>query len=116
MRFKTGDVIADRPSWWLYGADNCLVAWAGDMFASLEEAEHAAEDFRYGASRARFELFRDRTSAWRWRAMIGERKIASSSETYLNELAARRAAKNVRDNVVHATPVCGRPALRRTAD
>lgn len=116
MRFKTGDVIADRPSWWLYDADNQVIAWAGDMFSSLDEAEDAAEAFRCGAARARFELFQDRASHWRWRVMAGDRRIASSSDAYLNQLAARRAANNVRDHVAHASPLHARPALRRTAD
>lgn len=116
MRFKTGDVIVDRPSWWLYGCDNQVIAWAGDMFASLAGAEAAAEQFRFGALHTRFELFQDRTSLWRWRAMVGERKVACSSDTYLSQLAARRAANLVRDHVAHATPAGVRAVLRPTAD
>jgi uncharacterized protein YegP (UPF0339 family) len=117
MRFKTGEVITAQPTWWLYGADNTLVAWAGDTFATRSQAEHAAEEFRYQAARARFELFQDRQGRWRWRAVLRDDKIASSSEVFPSEIAARRAANAVRDTVASATPVHGGPpALRRTAD
>ena len=117
MRFKTGDVVIDRPSWWLYDADNQVVAWAGDMFASLAEAQTAAEFFQFGASRLRFEHYLDRTGQWRWRALDGDCKIASSTMTYPTELAARRAAHLVKTTVAHAVPASARvTALRRTAD
>lgn len=116
MRFKTGEVIAEQPTWWLYAADNTLVAWAGDTFSTHHQAERAAEDFRHQATRARFELFQDRQGRWRWRAVLRDDKIASSSEVFPSEIAARRAANAVRDTVAAATPVhAGTPALRRTA-
>ena len=113
MEFKTGDVIADRPSWWLYDDRHELIAWAGEMFASLTDADAAAAHFAYGASRARFELYQDRTGAWRWRAHLGDTLVASGSEGFHSEIAARRAANTVRDNVARATPAPGR--LRATA-
>ena len=117
MKFKTGDVVVGRPSWWLYDTQNQVIAWAGDMFTSLDEAQDAADDFRFGASWARFELYRDRTDQWRWRALRDGRKIASSTMTYSSELDARRAANLVKTAVAHAVPASARPlALRRTAD
>lgn len=117
MKFKTGDVASGRPSWWLYDADNQVIAWAGDMFASLIEAQVAVDDFRFGASRARFELYLDRTGQWRWRALADGQKVASSTMTYPSEIAARRAANLVKTTAAHAVPASARPlALRRTAD
>ena len=117
MRFKTGEVIAAQPTWWLYDADNELVAWAGETFVSVEHADSAAERFRYDAARAKFELFQDRTSQWRWRAWVSDVKVASSSERYPSEIAARRAANTVRDQTALAHQTHGAaPALRRTAD
>lgn len=115
MRFKTGEV-AERPTWVLYGNDNALVAWAGDTFASPVQAEKAAETFRYSAARAKFELYQDRQQRWRWQAVLSDARVASSSECFPNEIAARRAASQVRDAVARATSDCaGLPALRRTA-
>lgn len=116
MRFKTGEVT-ERPTWWLYGTDNALVAWAGETFERPEQADHAAEAFRYSAGRAKFELFQDRQQRWRWRAVVSDVKVASSSDVFPSEIAARRAANIVRDTVVHATSDHGGlTALRLTAD
>lgn len=116
MRFRAGEVIAQQPSWWLYGESNEVVAWAGETYPSLTVAEHAADAFRSGATRAKFELYQDRSSQWRWRAWVADQKVASSGEAFLSELAARRAANQVRAHVAHATSAHeGEPALRRTA-
>lgn len=117
MRFKTGEVIAAQPTWWLYGADNRLAAWAGQTYPSVAHAEAAAASFRYGASRAKFELFQDRQGRWRWRAWVSDVQIASSSDVFASEIAARRDANQVRDSIAGTTPDHGGlTALRRTAD
>ncbi|MCY7396465.1 MAG: hypothetical protein LH468_10005 [Nocardioides sp.] len=116
MRFRAGEVIAQQPSWWLYDETNEVVAWAGETYPSLRVAEDAADDFRSGATRAKFELFQDRSSQWRWRAYAADRLVASSGEAFLSQIAARRAANLVRDNVARATPaVDDQPALRHAA-
>lgn len=115
MRFKAGEVMAEQPSWWLYGERNEVVAWAGETYPSLRVAESAALSFRSDAPRAKFELYQDRARRWRWRAFLADTLVASSGEAYLSEIAARRAANTVRDNVAQAVPTFDHTGLRPTA-
>lgn len=116
MRFKAGDVISRQPSWWLYGAGNEVVAWAGSTYPSLTDAERAADIFRRSAALAKFELFQDRSDGWRWRAWLGDQKIATSGLSYLSEIAVWRAANEVRAAAALAPFRESHPALLRTAD
>ena len=46
MYFKVSNTQSGEPSWWLYGDNNKLVAWAGETFASTYNAERAAASFK----------------------------------------------------------------------
>ena len=45
MRFVVGNTQGGQPSWWLYGGNNEMVAWAGETFASTANAQRAATAF-----------------------------------------------------------------------
>src|SRR5690242_3457690 len=66
-----GDNTAGQPSWWLYAANNEMVAWAGETFASRHNAQRAAAAFKAGAKTARYDIYQDAGGAWRWRAWRG---------------------------------------------
>jgi len=42
MRFLVAENTNGNPSWWLYGGNNEMVAWAGEALASLSNAARAA--------------------------------------------------------------------------
>jgi hypothetical protein len=48
MYFNVGNNKAGEPSWWLYGSNNEMVAWAGEAFYSHSNAHRAASDFKVG--------------------------------------------------------------------
>lgn len=104
MRFsasKTENAL--KYSWWLYSDNYKLVAWAGETFPSQANAERAANDFKAGASTARYEVYEDRAGEWRWRAWRSSDKVAASGEHFDSKSNAQRAADNVRDNAGDAT-------------
>lgn len=103
MRFSVGNNTAGKPSWWLYGGNNKKVAWAGETFASPSNATRAAKAFKAGAKTARYEIYEDSGSNWRWRAWRSSDKVASSGESFSSKYAAERAAENVRDNAGSAS-------------
>ncbi|MDV6310274.1 hypothetical protein R4227_09350 [Gordonia amicalis] len=92
-----------EPSWWLYGDNHEMVAWAGETFASASNATRAALAFKSGARFADYDIYKDAGGHWRWRAIRGGNKVAASGESFSNEYNARRAANNVRDNASGAT-------------
>lgn len=98
MRFHVDNDRGGKPSWWLYAANNEMVAWAGESFASLHNAQRAAAAFKAGAKTARYDIYLDAGSAWRWRAWRGSDKVAASGQSFSSRAAAERAAYNVRDN------------------
>lgn len=98
MRFHVKYDRAGQASWWLYAANNELVAWAGETFWSLANAKRAATSFKAGASTARYETYRDAGGSWRWRAWRGSDKVAASGESFSSQYAAERAANNVKIN------------------
>lgn len=67
MRFSVGNTTDGQPSWWLYGGNNQMVAWAGETFASSYNAKRAAGSFKSGAKTARYEVYQDSGNDWRWR-------------------------------------------------
>lgn len=97
-RFKVGYNTGGKASWWLYATNGELVAWAGESFASLANAQRAAESFRRSASVARYEVYQNGGGAWRWRAWHSSDKVASSGESFSSKYAAQQAADNVRRN------------------
>ena len=52
MRFYVGNNTSGDPSWWLFGANDELAAWAGETFASESNARRAALAFKAGAATA----------------------------------------------------------------
>jgi len=98
MYFKVGNTQAGEATWWLYGGNHELVAWAGETFASTYNAQRAAASFKAGASAARFEIYLDAGQAWRWRAWRSSDKVAASGESFSGKSAAEVAAENVRLN------------------
>jgi len=103
MYFTVGNTQGGKPSWWLYGANNKMVAWAGETFDSAHNASRAASAFKAGASAARYELYQDAGGQWRWRAWRSSDKVAASGESFDSQSNAERAAVNVRDNAGSAT-------------
>jgi uncharacterized protein YegP (UPF0339 family) len=97
-RFKVGYDSGGKASWWLYASNGEMVAWAGESFASLTNAQRAANAFRAGASTARYEVYQDHAQAWRWRAWRSSDKVAASGESFSSRYAAQEAAENVRRN------------------
>jgi uncharacterized protein YegP (UPF0339 family) len=102
MYFKVSNTQSGDPTWWLYGDNNKLVAWAGEMFASSYNAERAAASFKAGASTARFEVYLDVGQVWRWRAWRSSDKVAASGESFSSKSAADVAAESVRLNAGRA--------------
>ena len=98
MRFAVGQNQAGNYTWWLYAANNKMVAWAGEAFASQYNAQRAAASFKAGAYWARYEVYLDSGQAWRWRAWRGSDKVAASGESFSSKSAAEAAAENVRLN------------------
>jgi len=103
MYFVVGNTKGGDPSWWLYGGNNEMVAWAGEIFPTTTNAKRAAESFRVGAATARYEVYQDLGDKWRWRAWRSSDKVAASGESFYSKYDAERAAANVRDNGGGAT-------------
>lgn len=98
MYFTVGPNQAEQYTWWLYGANNVQVAWAGESFASHYNAQRAAAAFKAGAATARYEVYLDAAAQWRWRAWRSSDKVAASGEAFSSKAAAEAAAENVRRN------------------
>jgi uncharacterized protein len=103
MYFVVANNQAGQPSWWLYGGNDKMLAWAGETFASTFGAARAASAFKAGASTARYEIYPDAGGSWRWRAWRSSDKVASSGESFADRYGADRAAANVRDHAGSAT-------------
>jgi uncharacterized protein len=103
MRFSVGNTQGGEPSWWLYGNNGEMVAWAGETFASTSNATRAAEAFKVGAKASRYDVYLDAAQKYRWRAWRSSDKVASSGESFASKSNAERAAENVRDNAGTAT-------------
>jgi uncharacterized protein len=102
LRFRVANDRAGEPTWWLYGDNRELVAWAGESFASGSNATRAAA-FKAGARTARYEVYLDQAGRWRWRAWRGSDKVAASGEWFASRGNAQRAADNVRDDAGSAS-------------
>jgi uncharacterized protein YegP (UPF0339 family) len=103
MYFVVADTKGGAPSWWLYGSNNEMVAWAGETFASTYNATRAATSFKTGAATAVYDIYSDAGGSWRWRAIRGGNKVASSGESFYSKYDVERAAENVRVNAGAAT-------------
>lgn len=102
-RFSYGPDRTGNSSWWLYAANNELVAWAGETFASTYNAHRAAATFRAGAKTAQYEVYADFAGKYRWRAWRSSDKVAASGESFYDRWSAQAAADRVRDNAGNAT-------------
>jgi uncharacterized protein YegP (UPF0339 family) len=102
MKFEVSDE-SGGPTWRLFGGNSQLVAWAGESFASASNATRAADSFKAGASEARFEIYEDAASSWRWRAWRSSSKVATSGEAFSGKYEAQRAADNVQAQAGEAT-------------
>lgn len=98
LRFSVGPTQNGQWSWWLYAANNEMVAWAGESFVSAPNAQRAATSFRVGALSARYETYFDTAGRWRWRAWRSSDKVAASGEAFASLGNAQRAATNVQMN------------------
>lgn len=88
----------DKYAWWLYGDNHVQLAWAGETFPSLSNAQRAAAAFKAGASTATFDVYADTATQWRWHATRSSDKAASSGEAFDSRSNAQRAADNVKAN------------------
>ncbi|HEV2888069.1 MAG TPA: hypothetical protein VGX49_14235 [Jatrophihabitans sp.] len=102
MRFEVANDRGGRPTWWLYGDNHKLVAWAGETFASSYNAHRSAAAFKAAAKIARYEVYLDGSGQYRWRAWRSSDKVAASGESFSSRWAAQAAADNVRDNAGNA--------------
>lgn len=104
VKFLIAPGLSGGPSWWLYGADGEVLAWAGQYFASLAYAQQAALMFKSAASRATYEIYPDGDGRWKWRALeYLNYSIACSPESFVKEAQARRAARNAAKSASSAT-------------
>ncbi len=101
--FQVGNNKGGQPSWWLYADNHKQVAWAGEAFASMSNAQRAAAAFKAGAKSARYEVYADNAGQYRWRAWRSSDKVAASGESFTSQYAAQEAANRVRDNAGTAT-------------
>ncbi len=103
MRFDTTYNNAGQAIWRLFSSNGQMVAWSGESFASLSNADRAARAFKAGAKTARYDVYQDSGGHWRWRAWRSSDKVAASGESFDSRYNAQRAADNVRDNADGAT-------------
>lgn len=102
-QFKVSADASGKYSWWLYGGNGQLTAWAGESFASHYNANRAAQAFKAGAATARYETYVDGAGKWRWRAWRSSDKVAASGESFASQYNAQRAADEVKANAPYAT-------------
>lgn len=102
MRFSVGGTRGDH-CWWLHASNGRPVAWAGETFSSQSNADRAARAFKAGAATARYEVYEDSASRWRWRAWQSSDKVAASGEAFASKHSAEAAAQHVREDAGGAT-------------
>jgi len=86
-----------QPSWWLYGANDEPLAWAGRYYVSLAFAHDEAAAFRSAARRAEYQIYLHPAGGWGWRAVQPvEYYMAHSIGSFAKPAEARRAARNVK--------------------
>lgn len=102
-RFSANYDSGGHATWWLYASNGEMVAWAGQSFSTLYDAQRAARAFKAGAATARYDVYQDTGGHWRWRAWRSSDKVAASGESFYSKYDAERAAKNVQANAGGAT-------------
>lgn len=98
LRFEIKLTQNAQWSWWLYAANNEMVAWAGETFVSSTNAQRAATAFKTGSLIARYDVYPDTAGKWRWRAWRSSDKVAASGEAFASVTNAQRAATSVQTN------------------
>jgi uncharacterized protein YegP (UPF0339 family) len=102
-KFVVAKTNSGKSSWWLYGGNGEMTAWAGQEFASDSGANVAATAFKKGAADARYEVYEDAGGSWRWRAWRSSDKVAASGESFASKYNAERAADGVKENAPSAS-------------
>jgi hypothetical protein len=86
-----------QPSWWLYGANDELLAWAGRNYVSLAFARYEAAAFQSAARRVEYQIYPHPDGGWGWRAVQPvDYYMAHSAGGFTKPAEARRAAKKVK--------------------
>ena len=105
-----GQVYQDgssRHRWRLMGTNGEVVAAAAESFASRSNAEHAARAFVSGTGSWRYEIYRDNSGGFRWRAKASNGEtVAVSPGSFVTMASAERAADYIRQvptTFVHVT-------------
>jgi hypothetical protein len=57
VAFRVALTQGGQPSWWLYGAHDELLAWAGRYHVSLAFAHDEAAAFQSAALRAEYQIY-----------------------------------------------------------
>ena len=97
MTFRVAHGQGGQPSWWLYGADGELLAWAGRYFVSLAFARKEAAAFQSSALGADYEIYPHPDGGWGWRAVQPvEYYMAYSPGGFTTTADARRAARSAK--------------------
>jgi uncharacterized protein len=102
-KFSVGATKSGKYSWWLYGANGEMTAWAGQEFTYESGARSAMISFKGAAAIARYEVYKDLGGAYRWRAWRSSDKVAASGESFASEYNAQRAADAVKANASSAS-------------
>lgn len=89
---------ADKFSWWLFGDNKKIVAWAGQTWGDPESAAAEKAKFKEASESATYDVYADTGGHWRWRAVVDEEIVASSGESFDSKSNAQRAADNVRED------------------
>lgn len=97
MAFRVALGHSGQPSWWLYGANDEILAWAGRYYASLAFAHNEASAFKSAALRAQYEIYPHPDGGWGWRAVQPvDYYMAYSARGFKRTAEARRAARIVK--------------------
>lgn len=104
MRFRIATGPDGAPSWWLYGTNDELLAWAGRQYVSLEFAHKEASAFQLAALRVRYEIYPHPAGGWAWRAVQPvDNYMAYSGGSFTRQGEARKAARHVKKGVHRST-------------
>lgn len=97
MAFRVALSEGGQPSWWLYGPDDELLAWAGRYFVSLAFAQNEAAAFQLSALDAQYEIYPHPAGGWGWRAVQPvDFHLAYSAGGFASPAEARHAARHVK--------------------
>lgn len=102
MRLVVEDRLARRPAWWLLD-EGRVVAWAGEVFPTMDAAVRAAGAAREGAGQLRYRIQQLPDDHWRWTAWRGgERRMVVGMGSHLTRELAREAARTAQLGLTRA--------------